>query len=136
MSAAGYSGTPLVRKLGFKPGFAAAYVDAPDGFDALVGELPDGVNVRRQLRGPLDLVVCFVTARRDLERRLPKLRAALAPAGMLWVAWPKRAAKVPTDLTEDRVRAFGLAVGLVDVKVCAISESWSGLKFVRRLEDR
>src|SRR6185312_5262177 len=86
VSAAGYSGTPLPKKLGFKPGFAAAYVNAPDDFDALLGELPDGVVVRRQVRGPLDLVVCFVTARAELERRLPKLRAALAPAGMLWIA--------------------------------------------------
>ncbi len=136
MSAAGYSGTPLVRKLGFTPGVAAAYVDAPDGFAALVGELPDGVSVRRQLRGPLDLVVCFVTARHDLERRLPKLRAALAPAGMLWVAWPKRASGVPTDMTEDVVREVALPTGLVDTKVAAIDATWSGLRLVIRKELR
>ena len=84
---AGYSGTPLAKKLGFKPGFAAAWVDAPEHFDALLGDLPDGVRVLKRLRADLDLVVCFVTARRDLERRLPRLRAALAPAGMLWIAW-------------------------------------------------
>jgi hypothetical protein len=133
---AGYSGTPLAKKLGFKPGFAAAYVSAPDGFDALLGELPDGVTVRRQLRGPLDLIVCFVTARRDLERRLPKLRAAMDPAAGLWIAWPKRASKVPTDLTEDVVRELALENVLVDNKVAALDEKWSGLRLVIRLKDR
>ena len=136
MSAAGYSGTPLAKKLGFKPGFTAAYVAAPDGFDALLGDLPDDVSVRRRLRGPLDLIVCFVTARRDLETRLPKLRAALAPAGMLWVAWPKRASGVPTDMTEDVVRDVALPTGLVDTKVAAIDETWSGLRLVIRKELR
>jgi hypothetical protein len=136
MTSAGYSGTPLWKKLGFKPGFTAAYVAAPDGFDALVGELPRDVVVRKQLRGPLDLVVCFVTARRDLETRLPKLRAALAPAGMLWVAWPKRASGVPTDMTEDVVRDVALPTGLVDTKVAAIDETWSGLRLVIRKELR
>jgi hypothetical protein len=136
VTAAGYSGTPLAKKLGFKPGFAAAHVNAPDAFDALLGELPDGVTVKRRLRGPLDLVVCFVTERRDLERRLPALRRALAPAGMLWIAWPKRASGVETDMTEDVARELGLANRLVDNKVCAIDETWSGLRLVYRLEDR
>jgi hypothetical protein len=129
---AGYSGTPLARKLGFKPGFAVAYVDAPEGFPALLGALPEGVTVRRRLRGPLDLVVCFVTARRALERRLPALRGALAPAGMLWVAWPKRSSGVDTDMTEDVVRDVALPTGLVDTKVCAIDATWSGLRLVVR----
>jgi hypothetical protein len=133
---AGYSGTPLARKLGFKPGFAVAWVGAPDSFEALLGELPDGVTVRRRLRGPLDLVVCFVTARCDLERRLPALRAALAPAGMLWVAWPKRSSGVETDMTEDVVRDVALPTGLVDTKVCAIDATWSGLRLVVRRELR
>jgi hypothetical protein len=136
VSAAGYSGTPLARKLGFKPGFAAAYVNAPAGFDALVGELPGDVRVRKQLRAPLDLIVCFVTARHELERRLPALRGALAPAGMLWVAWPKRASGVPTDMTEDVVREVALPTGLVDTKVAAIDETWSGLRLVIRKELR
>jgi hypothetical protein len=136
VSAAGYSGTPLAKKLGFKPGFVAAYVAAPGGFDGLLGELPDGVTVRKQLRGPLDLIVCFVTTRRDLERRLPKLRAAMAPAGMLWIAWPKRASGVPTDMTEDVVRDVALPTGLVDTKVAAIDETWSGLRLVIRKELR
>jgi len=133
---AGYSGTPLAKKLGFKPGFDAAYVQAPEHFEALLGELPDDVVVRRQLRGPLDLIVCFVTARAELERRLPRLRAAMDPAGMLWIAWPKRASGVPTDITEDVVRDVVLPTGLVDTKVCAIDETWSGLRLVIRKELR
>ena len=136
MSTAGYSGTPLAKKLGFKPGFTAAYIGAPDGFDALLGELPGDVVVRKQLRGPLDLIVCFVTARRDLEKRLPKLRPALAPNGMLWIAWPKRASGVQTDMTEDVVREVALPTGLVDTKVAAIDETWSGLRLVIRKELR
>jgi hypothetical protein len=131
----GYGG-PLVKKLGIKPGFTVAYVDAPEGFAELLGELPHDVTVRRQLRGPLDLVVCFVTARRDLERRLPKLRAAMQPAGMLWIAWPKRASGVATDMTEDVVREVALPTGLVDTKVAAIDETWSGLRLVIRKELR
>jgi DUF3052 family protein len=136
VTTAGYSGTPLAKKLGFKPGFAAAYINAPDDFGALLGELPDAVTVRKQLRGPLDLVVCFVTARRDLEERLPALRRALAPAGMLWIAWPKRASGVETDMTEDVVRDVALPTGLVDTKVAAIDATWSGLRLVIRKELR
>jgi hypothetical protein len=135
-ASAGYSGTPLARKLGLNPGATVAWIGAPEGFEALLGELPDGVAVRRRLRGPLDLVVCFVTARRDLERRLPALRAALAPAGMLWVAWPKRSSGVETDMTEDVVRDVALPTGLVDTKVCAIDATWSGLRLVVRRELR
>jgi hypothetical protein len=135
-ASAGYSGTPLARKLGLNPGATVAWIGAPEGFEALLGELPDGVAVRRRLRRPLDLVVCFVTARRDLERRLPALRAALAPAGMLWVAWPKRSSGVETDMTEDVVRDVALPTGLVDTKVCAIDATWSGLRLVVRRELR
>ncbi len=134
--ASGYSGTPLPRKLGFKAGTRAALVSAPAHFAALLGELPDGVLVRSRLRGPLDLVVCFVTARRELERRLPALRRALDPAGMLWIAWPKRASGVATDVTEDVVREVALPTGLVDTKVCAIDATWSGLRLVIRKELR
>jgi Protein of unknown function (DUF3052) len=137
VSAAGYSGTPLARKLGFKPGMRAAYVGAPDGFAPLLGELPDGVRVlARPAPSGMDLVVAFVTARRDLVRRLERLRAAIAPDGMLWVAWPKRASGVATDVTEDVVREVALPAGLVDVKVCAIDATWSGLKLVIRRELR
>jgi hypothetical protein len=127
---AGYSGTPLPRKLGIKPDSRVAILGAPDGF-AL-----DGVRVRRRLQGPLDVVLAFFGERRALERRLPALRAAMDPAAGLWIAWPKRASKRPTDLTEDVVRGLGLAAGLVDNKVCAIDETWSGLRLVIRLRDR
>jgi hypothetical protein len=133
---AGYSGTPLVRKLGFKPGMRAHYVAAPDGFDALLGELPDGVRVLGRPAPQLDLVVLFVLTRAELERRLAGLHAKLVQDGMLWVAWPKRASKVPTDMTEDVVRDVALPRGLVDVKVCAIDETWSSLKLVIRKELR
>jgi hypothetical protein len=133
---AGYSGTPLVRKLGFKPGMRVHYAAAPDGFDALLGELPGGVRVLARPAADLDLVLLFVVARAELERRLGVLHAKLRQDGMLWVAWPKRASKVPTDMTEDVVRDVALPRGLVDVKVCAIDETWSGLKLVIRRELR
>jgi hypothetical protein len=132
----GYSGTPLVGKLGFKPGMRAYYANAPDAFDALVGELPDGVRVVRRPGADLDLAMLFVTQRSALARGLATLQPALRPAGMIWVAWPKRASKVPTDVTEDVVREVALPRGLVDVKVCAIDEIWSGLKLVVRKELR
>ena len=133
---AGYSGTPLVRKLGFKPGMRAHFVAAPDDFAALLGELPDDVRVLARATAPLDLVVLFVVSRADLERRLGGLHAKLRQDGMVWVAWPKRASKVPTDMTEDVVRDVALPRGLVDVKVCAIDDTWSGLKLVIRRELR
>jgi hypothetical protein len=138
MSAAtsGYSGTPLSKKLGFKPGMRVAFLGAPDGFSETLGQLPDGVEVGTRLGGHRDLVVVFVTARAALVRRLDALRKAIAPDGMVWVAWPKRASRVTTDMTEDVVRDVALPTGLVDVKVCAIDETWSGLKLVIRQELR
>ena len=133
---AGYSGTPLPRKLGIKPGQRVAFVNAPDGFRESLEPWPEGVDVRARARGPLDLVVLFTLGRADLARRMPRLRAALDPAGALWIAWPKRASKVPTNLTEDVVRELALAHRLVDVKVIAIDDTWSGLKLVIRLRDR
>jgi hypothetical protein len=133
---AGYSGTPLAKKLGLKEGQRIALHGAPDGVLRTLQPLPARIDWRTDLRGTVDGVLLFAPTVATLEAALLPAAAALTPAGMLWVGWPKRAAKVPTDLTEDRVRAFGLAAGLVDVKVCAISEIWSGLKFVRRLEDR
>ncbi|HUR85011.1 MAG TPA: DUF3052 family protein [Solirubrobacteraceae bacterium] len=136
MSTAGYSGTPLPAKLGFRPGMRAHLSNAPENFDALLGDLPGGVRVLARPAPDLDLVVLFVRERRELQRRLPGLQAKLTSAGMIWVAWPKRASKVPTDMTEDVVRDIALPRGLVDVKVCAIDETWSGLKLVTRLENR
>jgi hypothetical protein len=133
---AGYSGTPLVRKLGIKSGARLGLLGAPAGFDETLGELPPGVGVRRLRRGPLDVIVSFHTRRGELERTFGRLRDALDHTGGLWIAWPKRTSGVETDLTENVVRELGLAAGLVDNKVCAIDEVWSGLRFVYRLKDR
>jgi hypothetical protein len=132
----GYSGTPLPRKLGIKEGARVALVDAPDNFEATLGALPDGVTVRTRARGPVDVIVFFTASRAKLERRIVTLRSALDPAGRLWVAWPKRASGVPTDVTEDVVREIALAHRLVDNKVAALDETWSGLQLVFRLKDR
>lgn len=128
---AGYSGKPLVDKLGIKPGHALALLTAPGEFSAALGKLPADVVVRRRA-GPADVAVLFTKESRDLETRFGTVAAQLRQGGMLWVAWPKKASGVATDLTENVVRRIGLAAGLVDVKVCAIDETWSGLKFVRR----
>ncbi|MEA3214677.1 MAG: hypothetical protein QOJ19_833 [Acidimicrobiia bacterium] len=132
----GYSGTPLARKLGIKEGARIALLGAPEGFDDELAPLPDGVQVGRRLGPDIDVAVLFVTERRDLERRFPAAARAVFPAGGFWVAWPKRASKVPTDLTEDVLREVGLPQGLVDNKVCAVTEVWSGLRFVWRRENR
>jgi hypothetical protein len=133
---AGYSGTPLVTKLGIKPGSRVAFDEPPASFPATLGAIPDGVNLDPADGQPLDLIVAFTRTRGDLAGRFGALAARLAPAGMLWVAWPKKASGVPTDLNENVVREVGLGAGLVDTKVCAIDDVWSGLKFVTRLSDR
>jgi hypothetical protein len=135
-AAAGYSGTPLARKLGIKPEMRVGLISAPEGFEAVLGELPPGVAVGRRLQGRFDVIVAFGTRRGELERRLPALRAALAVDGGLWLAWPKRTSGVATDLGDAAVRELGLGAGLVDNKVCAIDATWSGLRFVYRLADR
>jgi len=132
--ASGYSGTPLIDKLGIKPQTRVQFVSEPPNFTALLGKLPTGCQVAP--RGELDFAILFVTTRADLEKRFDRLRDRLKSNGMLWISWPKKTSGVPSDLTENTVREIGLANGLVDVKVCAIDETWSGLKFVRRLKDR
>jgi hypothetical protein len=136
VSSAGYSGTPLPKKLGIKDGSRVAFVEAPENFADTLGSLPDGVVVKRQLRWPLDVIVFFTTSRAKLERRIEKLRAAMDPAGRLWVAWPKGSSGVPTDVTENVVREIALANRLVDNKVAAVDATWSGLQLVIRLKDR
>jgi hypothetical protein len=128
---AGYSGTPLPKKLGIKPGHRLALVHAPDGF--ALQDLPEGVV---EADGEADVIVAFFVERAALAEALPGLRARMDKAAGLWIAWPKRAAKVETDLTENVVRELGLANTLVDNKVCAIDETWSGLRLVIRLKDR
>jgi len=138
-SPAGYSGTPLPKKLGIKPGQRIRFAGAPPEFAAALGELPQPLHVISaddDDAAELDLVVFFTTSAELLRGRFSALAASLVPAGMLWVAWPKKASRVPTDLTEDVVRQIALERGMVDVKVCAIDATWSGLKLVYRLKDR
>lgn len=132
---AGYSGKPLVEKLGIKPGTTIAILNAPKGYERTLGTLPP-VSRKSQASTMLDFIQFFTNERRALEREFAKLARALTPAGMLWISWPKQSSGVATDLTEDVIRAIGLAHGLVDVKVAAVDDVWSGLKFVRRMKDR
>lgn len=133
---AGYSGRSLVLKLGIKPGMRIAIVGAPRGYRTTLGALPDGVAVTSAARGELPFIHFFTKQRSLLERRFPVLKKALTQDGAFWVSWPKKSSGVATDVTEDVVREVALAGGLVDVKVCAVDEIWSGLKLVRRLKDR
>ena len=135
---AGYSGTPLPGKLGIKPGHATALIGAPPGFADSLEPLPERVTVQAGLGGdvPLDVIVFFVVQRAELAARLDRLRARMAPACGLWIAWPKRASKVPTDMSDQVVREIALPTGLVDNKVCAIDQVWSGLRLVIRRELR
>ena len=131
---AGYSGTPLARKLGVRPGDHLALLSAPDGF--AIDDLPPGVEVSGRARRACDVIVSFHTRRADLDRRFPMLMRALVADGGLWVAWPKRASGVDTDITENVVREVALPTGMVDNKVCAIDDTWSGLRLVLRKELR
>ncbi|TMA22504.1 MAG: DUF3052 family protein [Deltaproteobacteria bacterium] len=135
---AGYSGTPLATKLGIKPGHEVALFRPPPDFEKTLGELPENVHVQVGLAGktPLDVIVAFFSKRAELERQLASLRRRMAPACGLWIGWPKKASGVPTDMTENVVREIALPTGLVDNKVCAIDETWSGLRLVIRLENR
>lgn len=135
---AGYSGTPLPQKLGIKPGAKLGLAGAPAGFADTLGPLPAGVKPLAfgRAKGPFDVLVAFFDSEAAFKKQLPQLHAALQPNGGLWIAWPKRASGVPTDMTEDAVRKHGLPRGLVDNKVCAIDATWSGLRLVVRLENR
>ncbi|MDX6576848.1 MAG: hypothetical protein QOE96_2801 [Blastocatellia bacterium] len=132
---AGYSGTPLVKKLGIKPGFNVAFVGSPAGY-ANELDLPAGVTIKSRSGKPLDFVQLFVKSEKELKTKFCVHAQQLNASGMLWVSWPKRSSGVSTDLSENIVRDIGLAAGLVDVKICAVNEVWSGLKFVFRLRDR
>ena len=132
---AGYSGTPLVKKLGVKENSNVAFINAPDGYEEVL-ELPPTVIVSSRSKEPLDFVQLFVKSRPELEHKFPQYSAKLKPSAMFWISWPKKSSGVATDLTEDVIRAIGLAHGMVDVKVCAVDDIWSGLKFVFRLKDR
>lgn len=136
--AAGYSGTPLPRKLGIGEGDEVALIGAPERFEDTLGELPDVASLHTDLADDAryDVILAFVTQRSELEAELPRLRARMAPACGLWIAWPKRASRMRTDMTDQVVRDVALPTGLVDNKVCAIDDTWSGLRLVIRRENR
>jgi hypothetical protein len=133
---AGYSGTPLPKKLGIKPGLTVVTINAPTNYRRLLGTIPDGVTSSDRLKPGSSFVHVFIKKRSELANRLAVLRKEIKDTGTVWVSWPKRSSGVPTDVTEDVVRAVALPLGLVDIKVCAIDEIWSGLKLVVRREQR
>lgn len=133
---AGYSGAPLVQKLGIKAGFRIFVAKAPMDYRRLVGALPEQVTVTSRLSGATDMVHVFATEAKTLADKLTAYRDAVAPDGVIWVSWPKKTAKVPTDVTENVIRDLALPLGLVDIKVCAVDATWSGLKLVIRRSNR
>jgi hypothetical protein len=133
---AGYSGTPLIKKLGIKEGFRVALVNSPKGFKKELGSLPDRARYAPYAAYSLDVILLFVNSEAELRRKFLLLSANILANGMLWVAWPKKSSGVATDLSFTNVQRIGLDAGLVDVKICAVNDVWSGLKFVYRLKDR
>jgi hypothetical protein len=133
---AGYSGTPLVKKLGIRPNERIVALNAPDHYADLLGGLPEGATITERTPANAAFVHLFVTERADMAATLSALRTKVDEAGMVWVSWPKKSAKVPTDITEDTIREVALPLGFVDVKVCAVDEKWSGLKLMIRRENR
>ncbi len=133
---AGYSGTPLPKKLGIKDGMRVLLLDAPRGFRSLLKPLPKDVELVAKANPPLGFIHLFVTSAADLREKLAELYPQLEPAGVIWVSWPKKSSGVKTDVTEDTIREVALPMGLVDIKVCAIDATWSGLKLVIRKEKR
>ena len=132
----GYSGTPLAQKLGIKPGHKVATIGAPAGYRNLLAPLPESVSFTTEIAAEAPFVHLFVRERKTLEKELKRLRRLLADAGVLWVSWPKKSSGVATDITEDSIREVCLPLGFVDVKVCAVDETWSGLKLMIRRENR
>lgn len=136
MSTSGYSGTPLPKKLGIAPGHRVLVIRGPDGFPALLEPLPAGARLLARASTPVDMAIAFGTRRADLLRDLERCLPLLPAAGAFWAAWPKRSSGVASEVTEDVVREVALPMGLVDVKVCAIDATWSGLRLVRRRKNR
>jgi len=136
MAVAGYSGTPLAKKLGIASGSRVLAIGAPPDYADWLAPLPEDVSFVSKLTGDTAIIHLFCDQRADLARELARLRKAIAPAAAVWVSWPKKSAKVPTDITEDTIREVALPLGFVDIKVCAVSEIWSGLKLVIRKELR
>jgi hypothetical protein len=135
-STAGYSGTPLARKLGMAAGSRVVVLNAPDGYRDWLAPMPAGVRFEAKVSAATDVVHVFVDRRSEMTTQLEALRARIAPSAAVWVSWPKKASRVPTDIAEDTIREVALPLGFVDVKVCAVSEVWSGLKLVIRKELR
>jgi len=133
---AGYSGTPLVKKLGIKADDRVLLVNPPQGFESEIGALAPGTTFVSQSRTLLDVILLFVESSKDLEAQFNRIARKLKEAGGFWVAWPKKSSGLATDLSFDAVQRVGLAAGLVDNKICAINETWSGLRFVVRVRDR
>lgn len=133
---AGYSGTPLVKKLGIKSGFRLYAKNPPENYAELIAPLPDRVKILRRLTNQLDMIHFFTISRTELNNNIETFMKRIKQDGMIWVSWPKKASKVPTDVTEDVIREVILPLGLVDVKVCAVDATWSGLKLVIRKENR
>jgi hypothetical protein len=133
---AGYSGTPLPQKLGIKPGLSVVTIDAPTNYRRLLGTIPEGVTFSDRLKPESNFVHVFVRRRSELEKKVSVLRKKIADTGTVWISWPKKSSGVSTDVTEDVVRDVALPLGFVDVKVCAIDETWSGLKLMVRRENR
>jgi hypothetical protein len=133
---AGYSGTPLPKKLGVRDHQRIALINEPKDFQKELGQLPPNSEIVKRLSAPLDLVLLFVDREKTLAKQFPALTKKLSTNGMIWVAWPKKSSGVPTDLIFERVQRIGLDCGLVDVKICAVDDIWTGLKFVIRLKDR
>jgi hypothetical protein len=132
----GYSGTPLSKKLGIKEGFTILIRNAPENYESLLAPLPDDVHLSTDAGKNLQMVHFFTKSREELKKQLPAFMKSIRQDGMIWVSWPKKSSKVSTDITEDVVREVALPLGVVDVKVCAIDEIWSGLKLVTRKENR
>jgi len=133
---AGYSSTPLAKKLGIKEGSRIGLLNAPKGFQSELGDLPENVEFAARLTNSLDIILFFVLTQRELARDFSKLAKKLVSNGLIWIAWPKKSSGVTTDLSFESVQRIGLDAGLVDVKICAVDDTWSGLKFVYRLKDR
>jgi hypothetical protein len=136
MKAAGYSGTPLEKKLGMKEGFKVRLVNQPDYYLSLFAELPENIDFLKDKKTKKNLIHYFTKQAKDLYKDIVSLRNEIEPNGMIWISWPKKASKIPTDITEDVIRDLALQNGLVDIKVCAVDEIWSGLKLVIPVKDR
>jgi len=136
MARAGYSGTPLAKKLGIKDGFKIAIMNEPDHYFSLFEDMPPDVDIVHNLKTKLDVIHYFVKEEKQLAEEIQTLKSSIQQNGMIWISWPKKSSKLPTDITEDVIRAIALNNGLVDIKVCAIDSVWSGLKLVIPVKDR